>query len=392
MTDGYQGHVSIRCLAVFYPNYRAPGSGRVAVVVKGGLMVDEVGVRRLDEVEVRAVDWVPGLEGYVPKGALTLLSGKRDIGKSQMSALWAALAAQAGARCWVNTKEDDVQRVLRPRFDALGPHTEARDRILVSEKNFDLPNDLVRFIAETLRLEAELVVLDSLQGHVHGYENTRTLLQALEGLRSLAREGELGLVLVSHLIKSKAPAPEQAIAGPGGLQNQCKAIYLLGPQPQTPDERLVQLLGGDQGDHPANVVLACERLGLGPRPSSLVFTKKVRWHDETGRGEPYLELQGESTATSAQVYAAVKAAERQPTPDEQAGARLAAAMIRILQGVTDNDGWMATADFNDALKAEGFPINGGTYSRARELGKVQSDKQGDSWFVRNGWEGLPLPD
>jgi hypothetical protein len=274
----------------------------------------------------------------------------------------------------------------------LGPDLEARARILLSEQSFNLPNDLVRFMSEAQRLGAELVVVDSLQGHVHGYEHTHTLLQALEGLRSLARDAELGIVLVSHLIKSNVSTPDQAIAGPGGLQNQCKAIFLLGPQPQTPDERLVQLLGGEMGDQPATVVLACERLGLGPRPPSLVFTKNVRWHEETRRGEPYLELQGESTATSAQVYAAVKAAERRPTPDEQAGARLAAAMIRILQGVTHNDGWVATADFNNALTAQGFPSNGGTYSRARELAKVQSDKQGDSWFVRNGWEGLPLPD
>jgi hypothetical protein len=358
-------------------------------------MVEDVDVRWLDEVDPWPVEWVPGLTGRVPRGALTLLAGKRDIGKSQASGWLVGQAAKAGAYCWVNSKEDDVHRVLRPRFDALGVDQGSRARIALSERNYDLPADLLEFMGDAIRGAGhrnDLIVIDSLQGHVHQYESTHVLLRAFQGLKTLAQDADLGVVLVSHMIKSNAPTPEQAIAGPGGLQNQTKAIFILGPQPQTSEERLLQLLGADDDEQMSNVVLACERMSFGPKPPSLAFTKTVRWHEETGRGEPFLELQGESTATSSEVYAAVKRSEREPTPDEKAGATLAAAMIRILSAVETNDGWMSTADFNDALVETGFKPEGGTYSRAREFARVLSKKEGDSWWVKNGWAGLPLPE
>ena len=152
------------------------------------------------------------------------------------------------------------------------------------------------------------------------------------------------------------------------------------------------LLGAEEREKPSMVALACERIGLGPKPPSLVFAKQVRWHDDTNRGEPYLRLEGESGATAGQVYAAVKASEREPTLDETQQAKLAAVMIRVLKGHKDNDGWMSTGEFKDALATKGFKTEGGTYSRARESAKVQSKKEGEHWWVKNGWTGLLLPE
>ena len=93
----------------------------------------------------------------------------------------------------------------------------------LSEENFDLPPDLGRFEAAALHTageRADLVVIDSLQGHVHGYESTGTLLEVVDRLRQLARFAEMGIVIVSHMIKSNTASPELAIAGPAACRTR----------------------------------------------------------------------------------------------------------------------------------------------------------------------------
>lgn len=303
-----------------------------------------------------------------------------------MAVLWmAGQVAAGGGTVWVNSKEDDQHQVLRPRLDVAGADL---DRIRLSNEPYDFPHHLDRFEEHVVAEDFDLVILDSLQRHVHQYQSARVLLDVMDRLHLIAHELELGILVVNHMIKVKGSSVEAAIAGPGALQNQAKSIFILGPQPRSQEERLHALLDDRDEPQPAQFILACERIGVGLKPESLVFTRQVAYHPETDRSEPFLRLDGVSSATAGEVLAAIKDGAREPSDDESRVAQLAVTMVNIL---TENGGPMLTAEFNEAIVAAGFSMKGGTYDRARRFAQVRSTKQGKDWVVENGWSGAPLP-
>jgi hypothetical protein len=341
-----------------------------------------------DQIEPQPVAWVRGHEGLLARGVVALIAGLRDVGKTSLLIWIIERVTSSGGTVWLNSKEDDANQVLRPRLDVAGVDVR---RVRVSNERYDFPADLRRWAEvvaagdeRTAGRPYDLVVLDSLQRHVHAFQQASVVLEVMDALHSLARELSIGVLGSHHLNKVRGASVGAAIAGAGALQDQAKAIYLLGPEPRGEQERLRALLEGPGNEMPPTLVLACERLGVAPKPESLAFVREVTYHEATDRGEPWLRLVGTSRATAGQVLQAIKAEAREPTPDES---RVAQAAILIVHNLAD--GPMRSTELNEKATAEGFSIR--TIERARKLAQVQAFKKSSEWWVRNGWTGAPLP-
>jgi len=261
------------------------------------------------DIDPRPREWLG--EGLLPRGRVTLITGPRGIGKGLVTCWLTARVTnhERPVNVWINSlAEDDLAEDLRPRLEVAGADL---DRVRLTDREYSLPEDLERLSTGMLEIGAEIVVFDSLQTHL------RTLSVdaengTLSGLREMAKEQGVAVVVVHHLLKSitAATSVAQAIAGSGAIQNRSKVIYIVGNQPgedagsiQLRDLRAKLMGGDDDGDQREKLVLACERGWAGLSPS-VSLAKTLTTYAPTGGQEMYLESLGQVGYTAQQVLSA----------------------------------------------------------------------------------------
>jgi AAA domain len=356
------------------------------------------------QVVPRAVSWVPGAEGLLPRRIVGLLGGPRNIGKSLAATTLAGDVTRAGGYVWINSLEDDLNSVVRPRCEVAGV---VLDRARLSANRYQFPDDLPEFRQELQRHADEgrtdaMVVLDSLQQHLPKYIASEAAIETMQTLKVIAEEFGLCILLVGHLTKTHGDTVESAIGGAGAIQNMAKLILLFGPQPDTPQDQVALMLGEDR---PTLRVLAAERLGVGPLPPSRLYRLDSRRYEATDRGEPFLEYLGTSTVTSLQVLDALRRHATGPDRDESKQVRAAAWIVRTLE----EHGPMPTRTLEGRAREAGMFFSQTTCDRAKSLAEAVSiapnqleavlgpnryatlgDERHVHW-VRSGWTGAPLP-
>jgi KaiC/GvpD/RAD55 family RecA-like ATPase len=305
------------------------------------------------------------LPGYIPRGTLTMIAGKRNAGKSLM-ATWLAealtigqvpdvrgnIVKQAPVDVWINSREDPVQTVLAPRVYA----TKAdKDRVILSGHHWTLPNsvgairdELVR-IREKDGLDPAVLILDSMNQHFynpgHGHVQNR---DAMDGLKTFAEDYDLSIVFVHHLVKGKHATVESMIGGMSVLQTLSKTIYVYGGYPQQTS---------------ATGVLACERHGYGPTPISLGFERVTR--TVRGLGQlPFLDYVGPMGVSAMDV---LKVAKKDEKGTGGSGQSQAAEFIR--KHIKDSGligKPIKTVQLEAAAKDNDCYFSKGTFGRARD--------------------------
>ena len=250
-------------------------------------------------------------DGYLPRGRVTLITGSRGIGKGLVTC-WLSARVTNGERpvsVWINSlAEDDLAEDLRPRLEVAGADLS---RIGLTDTEYSLPEDLKRLATDIQEFGADIIFLDSLQTHLRTM-SADAENRTLSGLREMAKELGVAIVVLHHLLKSitTKTSVTQAIAGSGAIQNRTKVIYVVGLQPgEGPGsielrELRAKLTGGDdEVDQREKLVLACERGWAGPIPS-ISFAKTTKLYAATEADEMYLESLGEVGWTAQQVLAA----------------------------------------------------------------------------------------
>jgi hypothetical protein len=301
-------------------------------------------------------------------------------------AVWLAIkSAQDGCRVWMNSQEDDLRTVLKPRFDAAGYPARA---VRLTAEPWRLPGDLAKIRAD-LRMHQvgrkpdDVLILDSIQQHV---TNPRTFAPAqatVKGLLDIASDYDLAVILVGHTTKGKHGSVEAMISGNPVLQNMSKAIYVFGPEPGGVSLKPADDEDEDEGN--ARYVLACERLGIAPKPVSMLFDLQLRHDPVTLRNEPFLCHLGPSEFTAREVIDAAKTDAR----GEQDASKTARAASWIKDTLTAS-GPMPTKDLEAQAKGDGVFGSRNTFDRARKLADVQSFRDGNAWWV--ALPGQQLPD
>ena len=244
----------------------------------------------LADVEEREISWA--CEGYFPRGVISSLYAPRNTGKTNLVVRIAADLSRGqfmdrphpARRTFINTMEDDVASVLKPRFTVADGDLSM---IAAMHRDWRLPRDLpqIETLIVTNRDRGEpfdMLVLDSIQTHI-AVTNPTAATDALLGLARLAREFHLAVLLIGHLNKSKTSSVAQAMQGLAVFQAESKGLYVLGLDPDDPD----------------NLVLTCERLGIATPPPNLMFRLKAH-----GRSAALDYVGTDSVLTSDDVYRA----------------------------------------------------------------------------------------
>ncbi len=318
-------------------------------------------IRWARDVEPEPVSWA--YDGYLPRRVVTLLAGSRNAGKTLVGLWFARELSLKGDCVWINTGEDALASVIRPRLEVTGADLS---RIRVSAEPFRFPGDLDEFEDQVVEERPDLIVLDSLQRHVPRYQQAVDAIAAMEGLGRIAEDYELSVLVVSHFTKSKGGSVEVAIGGTGAVQNGAKCILVVGPAADGQEARIRRLLDPTvEADR--TLAVACERIGIADLPETLILERRTARYEPTNSHEPFLELVATSTATAATVLAAARSAAQAPAENETKIAMAAEFLFeRLSQGPSP------TKVVEEDAKAAGRYFSRNTFDRARSWLPVRS--------------------
>lgn len=227
----------------------------IARAVLGTTPADGSGivVRRAVDVPVEQVRFL--VPGRVPLGAVTLLAGDPGLGKSTLTALWAAQATRGdfdgepGAVLIANA-EDAPGSVIVPRLAAAGADLESVEFFAFNdehgERGFTIPDDVPALEMHARKVGARLVVVDPLNAHVSDRTNTHRdhgIRRALAPLSAMAERLGLAVLVVTHLNKGTGADALYRIGGSIGNVGAARSVLLFTRDPDDPD--------GEQGSRRA---------------------------------------------------------------------------------------------------------------------------------------------
>jgi KaiC/GvpD/RAD55 family RecA-like ATPase len=329
---------------------------------------------RAAEIQPQPVEWV--IQDSLPRRVITLVVGPRNSGKSLLAVHWAAEITKGSdrvpepGRVWLNSTEDDLRSVTRPRCEIAGADLE---RIRLSDKAYRFPQDIGCVEEVLMRLQAkdelpDLVIFDSLSLHVPRFTSPTVVSEAFARLLTLGQELCIGFAFVHHFIKSvrSVSTVEAAIGGAGAIQGLAKAVYVLMPEPHKAISVHPTLDEADAG--PVRRVLACERMGIAPSPPSLAYRLETKFSGSTDRDEPHLVFDQETKYSSEQLMQEARLATGSSREEES---RVHDAAVGIIE-VLDEAGSMPTQRLVEVAKDNGFYFSRNTFDRARQLADVES--------------------
>ena len=193
------------------------------------------------DVKAERIDWwEPNL---IPRGYLTVLAGRGDVGKSTAAASWAAQETRNGGTVvWLHSEESrslivpklraalaDESRVM---FLEVGRQMDDR----VSETRLELPRDTDRLTDELALLGCKFVVFDALTSFKSGGKSANSVddvREFLEPIQTMA--GKLGAVVlgIAHLGKSGERDARDAVLGSSAWTDVPRSVLAFARDTET---------------------------------------------------------------------------------------------------------------------------------------------------------------
>ncbi len=207
---------------------------------------------RADEVHAQRTTWFA--PNRIPFGAVTLLDGPGDIGKT--TTLTGIIAAASVGRCFFSGEsmepvttlivvEEDSLGVLKMRLQVAGAdlsrvHFITGVRIGDAVEPFTLPRHVAELDRKIEETRARLVYIDALFSHLELDSEGRMPQQVRRALRPIvemaARTG-VAFTAVRHWTKANGPASARAL-GSAELGNVARSVLSFGHHPEA-DDRFV---------------------------------------------------------------------------------------------------------------------------------------------------------
>src|SRR6185437_10778371 len=125
-----------------------------------------------------------------------------------------------------------------------------------------------------------LLIFDSLAAFVPRFTTPQETDETLEALTRLCERFGCALLFIHHFNKTGRTV-DSAIGGASAVTRVARSVYLLARQPGSRENIITQLLSlrrpdPDQNDGGSDVlVLACQKLNIAEKPSSLRFTTEA---------------------------------------------------------------------------------------------------------------------
>lgn len=228
------------------------------------------------------------VEPYLPRGMITILGGVSGSGKTSLALDTCARISrgEGGRPVLYLTAENDPNKVLRPRAEAMG--ADLTRLYFQDGASYAMGDEELAALCRSLR--PALIVFDPIQSYLgQGVQMNRAeqVRPLLDALGALAKELDMAVVLISHMSK---PGPGVSSAldrllGSSDFRNAARSILIVGRDPDHPDTRVVAhaknslgMPGESQQYH------ICENGTVAyDGPCSLTADRIIR---ETGEGQP----------------------------------------------------------------------------------------------------------
>lgn len=214
-----------------------------------GYSARKIYLTRVSDIKAERITWL--VDGFLPKGALTLLSGREGLGKSLLSLKWAAEVTQGNlgdkpANVMVIAAEDSAAHVIRPRLEAVGANLELVHIVTVS---FDgdqtqaivLPLDVLRLKNEIANKEVSLLIIDplssSLSQTIDSHKDA-SVRQALDPLNKLANETGCAVLALMHQNKGQTSDLNSRVMGSRAFVAAARSNIVVVEDPDNSEHRL----------------------------------------------------------------------------------------------------------------------------------------------------------
>jgi RecA-family ATPase len=218
------------------PAARAATNGRATGVE--AVVVFASGVRAAQ------VEWL--IAERVPLGGITGLGGEPGLGKSALTALYAAEGSLgAHGDPWTTlfvSAEDSASRVIKPRLLALGADCDRVAFFTVRDEHGTqvptLPDHIPQLRDALERTGARLLVLDPLNAFLGGDVDShkdQSIRRVLAPLATLAEELHVAVIVVLHTRKQPGGPAVYRLGGSVGYGGAARSVLGFGRDPEDPD-------------------------------------------------------------------------------------------------------------------------------------------------------------
>ena len=180
------------------------------------------------------------VEPYLPRGMISILGGVSGAGKTSLALdICARLTREKPSTVIYLTAENDPNKVLRPRAEAMGADLS---RLYFQDgASYAMGDEELFELCRTLR--PDLIVFDPIQSYLgQGVQMNRAeqVRPLLDSLGALAKELDMAVLLISHMSK---PGPGVCSAldrllGSSDFRNAARSILIAGRDPDHPDTRV----------------------------------------------------------------------------------------------------------------------------------------------------------
>lgn len=363
---------------------------KLNAVVKPDRQIIVTNLAGIEPIQLRFLWWP-----YLPLGKVVIVAGAPGHGKSQLTALMAAMATRASfypsdvtepARTLIMSAEDDLADTIVPRLLAVNADLSLVDTInvrttypdgLTAEGMIRIPGDVSTVYSFVKRYpDTRLVVLDpvvSFFGREHQSTVNQDVRDALDPLVAIAKAYAITVVVVLHLNKSESRDFSARIAESHGFQALARCVLALGPDPDDVD-----------GERGSKKVLAITKANLANAGNHALRCEV--------RPATVLDSHGDPIGTSelALTGKCEIAADDLLMPASERTARMEAA-----EWLDDfvGDRWVKVSDVRKAALSDGFHWR--TVERVRSAGNYQRAKQPGvahgPWWMASNTVARPTP-
>ena len=240
-------------------------------------------IRRMSEIKPKRAEYL--LYPYLPRGKLTIMGGVSGSTKTWLILNWAAIISQGAkfitddeftpprkpAVVIYQTKENDYETDIRPRFDKLGANL---DNILVIDDHdedgsgFPLTLSDGRIEDVTEEYHPDLIIFDPIQSYIGSdvdFHRANEIRPILDKLIDIASRYNCAVVLISRMSKQTTASALDRLLGTSDFRNAARSILIVGSDPFNKDSR----------------VMAHAKNSLG------VTGKSIRYHIDSAAGVIY---------------------------------------------------------------------------------------------------------
>ena len=240
----------------------------------GGLGGLEAEILDLSTVQPEVVNWL--WPRYIPLGGLTIFDGDPGLGKSTITGADLAARVTKGmpmpdgshsdlagpAGVVLMCLEDDTANTLVPRLMAAEADLTKVCQLRSVGKDKALPNveDVAAIIAAIQQVDARLLVIDPIAGHLPKWANPnqdKDVRMALMGLARVAQDLDVAVVVVRHLTKTTG-------GGNPLYRGQASIAFIAAA-------RSGVVVARDPDDPEKRRILAPTKHNLSEKPPSLIY-------------------------------------------------------------------------------------------------------------------------